>query len=176
MTNKQLQECINKFKKNDYSCFNDFYKETSKQVYFTALGIIKDSSFAEDIMQDTYISFLNTIDRFKTGNNVFGYLTVIARNKALNYLKRDKNIVFNDEILKTISEEEFYEEESISVEEILQLLDKQIEREIITYHVLLDYKFKDISKIVNKPLGTVLWIYNKAMKTLKERIGEIYEK
>jgi RNA polymerase sigma-70 factor (ECF subfamily) len=26
---------------------------------------------------------------------------------------------------------------------------------------------------VDKPLGTVLWIYNKAIKKLKERIGDI---
>ncbi len=54
-------------------------------------------------------------------------------------------------------------------------LPKQIEREIITYHVILEYTFKEIAKITDKPIGTVLWIYNKAIKTLRNRIGEIYE-
>ena len=123
-----------------------------------------------------YISFLNTIDRFKKGNNVFGYLTVIARNKAINYLNKDKNIIYNDDIFNTIADEPSYENESeISEKEILSLLDKQIEREIITYHVILEYTFKEIAKITDKPIGTVLWIYNKAIKTLRNRIGEIYE-
>ena len=52
---------------------------------------------------------------------------------------------------------------------------KQIEREIVTYHVILEYKFAEISQITKKPIGTVLWIYNKAMKVLKSRIGELYE-
>jgi len=30
-------------------------------------------------------------------------------------------------------------------------------------------KFREIVPIVDKPLGTVLWIYNKAIKKLKEK-------
>ena len=58
---------------------------------------------------------------------------------------------------------------------ILELLDSQEEREIVTYHVILDYKFADVAKIMSKPLGTVLWIYNRAIKKLKERMSK-YEK
>ncbi|HBY65483.1 MAG TPA: RNA polymerase subunit sigma-24, partial [Acholeplasmataceae bacterium] len=36
-----------------------------------------------------------------------------------------------------------------------------------------DLKFKDIVPIVDKPLGTVLWIYNKAIKKLKEKVGDV---
>ena len=31
---------------------------------------------------------------------------------------------------------------------------------------------KEIAKIVDKPLGTVLWIYNKAMKDLKRKVED----
>ena len=34
------------------------------------------------------------------------------------------------------------------------------------------YKEELNTKIVNKPLGTVLWIYNKAIKNLKKKVGE----
>jgi len=32
---------------------------------------------------------------------------------------------------------------------------------------------KEIVPIVGKPLGTVLWIYNKAIKKLKEKVGDV---
>jgi RNA polymerase sigma-70 factor (ECF subfamily) len=37
-------------------------------------------------------------------------------------------------------------------------------------------KFKDIAKIVDRPLGTVLWLYNKAIKTLQEYLKVEVEK
>ncbi len=43
-------------------------------------------------------------------------------------------------------------------------------KEIVVQHVINELKFKEIAKIVNKPLGTVLWIYNKAMKDLKRKV------
>ena len=33
---------------------------------------------------------------------------------------------------------------------------------------------KEIAKIINRPINTVIWIYNKAIKKLKERLGESY--
>ena len=169
----RIDEYIDRFKVKDYSCFEQFYNETSKQVYFTALGILKESTLAEDIMQETYISFLESVDRYKKGGNIYAYLTVIARNKSLNHLKKAGRIIYDDEIIKTIG----YEPDTGTdgVEEILSLLENPEEREIVVYHVFLDYKFKEIAQIMKKPLGTVLWRYNKAMKTLREKVEKIYE-
>ncbi|MBE6143192.1 MAG: RNA polymerase sigma factor [Erysipelotrichaceae bacterium] len=169
-----MKDFILKFKVNDYSMFNEFYKMTSKQVYFTALGVLKDHSLAEDILQDTYVTFLNNIDNVKENQNIYAYLTMIARNKSLNLLKENKRLVFDEDIMRNITYQTDKNQYS-DVDQILSYLDSQEDREIIIYHVLLDYKFKDIAKIIKKPLGTVLWKYNKAMKYLKERIGEIYE-
>ncbi len=66
------------------------------------------------------------------------------------------------------------EEESYDDPDILKLLDylSKDEREIVVMHVINDLKFREIARIMNKPLGTVMWIYNKAMKYLKEKVGE----
>ena len=175
MTRDELTNYISMFKQNNYTCFNQFYKETSKQVYFTALGILKDHQLAEEILQETYISFLESIDNIKNGTSIYGYLTIIARNKALNYIKKEKRVVHNEDIFNTLSDYSSEVKYEIGIDKILALLDKQIEREIVTYHVILEYKFAEIAQITKKPIGTVLWIYNKAMKVLKRRIGELYE-
>ena len=52
------------------------------------------------------------------------------------------------------------------INDLLKSLD-DTSKEIVILHVINELKFKEIAKIVNKPLGTVLWIYNKAIKTLK---------
>lgn len=33
-------------------------------------------------------------------------------------------------------------------------------------------KFKEIAKMKDKPLGTILWLYNKAIKKLKRKVEE----
>ena len=49
-----------------------------------------------------------------------------------------------------------------------------IEIEIIIQHIIYDYSFKELSKIYNKPINTIISIYNRAKKKLKERY-ESYE-
>ena len=84
---------------------------------------------------------------------------------------RNKKEIISDEIIESIPSPE----ESVNDEDIFKILDllEPIEKEIVTLHVINDLKFKDIVPIVDKPLGTVLWIYNKAIKKLKEKVGDV---
>ena len=45
------------------------------------------------------------------------------------------------------------------------------EREVLLYKVYADLKHREIAKLINKPLGTVLWLYNKAMKKVKRNMA-----
>ena len=164
-----MNDYVAQFKQGDYTGFDAFYREAKRPVYFTALGVLGDHHLAEDVMQDTFVTFLETIDRAREGENIFAYLSVIARNKALNHAKRASRVTHDDEAFATLAAPP--EEDASGVEEILAHLTSDEEREIVIYHVLLDYKFKDIAVIMGKPLGTVLWRYNKAMKHLKEKLG-----
>ena len=58
-----------------------------------------------------------------------------------------------------------------TLEEMVKSLDTE-EREIVLLHIVSDMKFKTISEVVNKPLGTVLWIYQKALKKIKKSLRE----
>ncbi len=167
----KVEEFIKLFKTGDYSSFDQFYLMTNKQVYFTALSILKDRHLAQDITQETYVAFLNNIEQFNIKQNVFAYLTVIARNKSINLYNSNKKVDVNDELLINVQTHSTFDDGG--VEDILALVEDEISREIITYHVILGYKFHEIAKIVNKPLGTVLWRYNKAMKLLREKAGGI---
>ncbi len=168
-----MREYVKRFKLNDYSLFDEFYQKTSKQVYFTALGILKDRAKAEDVMQETFVVFLETIDSVKENDNVFAYLTVIARNKSINEYNKNKRIDFDHEKLQNVHAKSHFDDGG--VEEILNLLVDEEDREIVVYHLILGYKFREIARIINKPLGTVLWKYNRALKWLKNKMEAFYE-
>ena len=166
-----LVENINEFKSDNFNSFKEFYDSTYKLIFFVSLSILSDEQDAEDVVQDTYMSFLNHIKdiNFKSEIEVKSYLSTISKNKCLNYLKKEKRHVNNDELIKNV------EGTNSKLNKILSLLDDGEEKEIIVYIFVLKYKLKDISKITKMPISTVYSKYKKAIKILKERVGDIYE-
>lgn len=167
-----LDEIIEEFRLCNYNHFNEFYNETKKNVFFTIAAIIKDRDAIDDLMQDTYIKFLENISKYQAKMKINAYLSTIAHNIAINYYNREKKLVHSEEIIDYIPNEEKNKKDDSSIEvlELLKDLD-DMSKEIVILHTINDLKFKDISKIVNKPLGTVLWIYNKAIKELRKKAG-----
>jgi len=173
-----IEEFVNEFRNADYSHFDLFYNETKRTVFFSILSIVKDTSAVEDLMQDTYVKFLENINKY-TETNINAYLSTMAHNIAINYYNKEKRLVHDEEIIdyqqapEGLSKEDKYQ--YIEVMEMLKDLD-DISREVVILHTINDLKFKEIAKIIDKPLGTVLWIYNKAIKDLKRKVGAKDEK
>ena len=166
---EEINLLIKEFKNKNHSNFEKFYNLTSKQVYFTSLNILKNHALAEEITQDVYVKFLSEISSFKEYHNVFSYLTTISRNLSINVYNKNKKIINDEEIINFAK----YNDSTIddlNAQEILSLIEDTSSREIVVYHVIFEYTFLQISKIMKVPLGTILWKYNKTMKYLKERI------
>ena len=167
---EQMNNIIRQLKSGNMDLFDDFYELTKKQVYVAIINIIKNKTICEDIMQDTYLKFLNNIHKYKDKTNVIAFIVTIARNLAINEYNKNKREVHYDLSL--------YEEEIVSKTEETPLLDlvyetlSGIELEVFILHVIDDLKHREIAKIMKKPLGTITWIYNKALKKMKEQVGE----
>ncbi len=165
-----IDDMIEEFRVCNYTHFDEFYNLTKKNVFFTIISIVKDNYVVDDLMQDTYMKFLENINNYKS-KSINAYLSTIARNLAINYYNKEKRIIHNDEIIDYVqSDDKAPNYEYIEVLEMLKTLD-DTSREIVILHTINDLKFKEIAKIVDKPLGTVLWIYNKAIKELKRKVG-----
>jgi RNA polymerase sigma-70 factor (ECF subfamily) len=168
MTNKELTTYIKLLQKGDMSSFDPIYHETKKLVFYTVLSILKDESISEDIMQETYLKMLEKIHSFKKSVSVKSWITTIARNLALNEYKKRKR-----ELQVDITESEYLfgstesnSEKELIIRDILGNL-KETERDIVIYHVVSDLTFKEISKILDIPIGTVTWKYSEALKKLR---------
>ena len=154
---KNSNRIIEKFRIKDYSDFDLFYEQTKKIIYFTIKNVIKD----EEIV--------NNLDKYQN-DNLNAYLSLMARNIAINEYNRRKKEILNSEYLEQVPSHQ------ASLSPLFRILDylTEEEREIVLYHIVENLKFKDIAVIVNKSLGTVLWMYNKAIKKLQERKDEFY--
>lgn len=166
---KNLEDIIEEFRVGNYDSFDEFYHQTNKQLYVFIYDIIRNRQSSEDLLQETYMRFLNHIDKYKKNTNYFSFLVTIARNLAINEYHKQKRMVYDEEYIYSVKEES-----PTDVPDLFYLLDylNEKEREIVILHMIDNLKFKEIAKMKDKPLGTILWLYNKAIKKLKRKVEE----
>lgn len=69
--------------------FNDAFQEHFERVVSYVYGYCKDWEMARNITQDTFIAFWENMDKVDSTKTALPYLYFIAKNKALNTMKRD---------------------------------------------------------------------------------------
>ncbi|MBN2696514.1 MAG: RNA polymerase sigma factor, partial [Bacilli bacterium] len=144
--------------------------------YFVILPILKDKQLTEDILQEAYMKMLKNIDRYQE-KNFLAYLITIAKNLAINEYNRRKRESFVDTIETSESDYSFMDHVEIKAEkeelikEMLSALDETEKNVILLYNVE-NLTHREIAAILDKPLGTVTWIYAKAVKKLKAKFKE----
>jgi len=168
MNARELDSYIDLYIAGQEDAFDVIYYETQKTVYLSIYNIIKDKSLIEDIMQDTYIKVVNSLEYYRRGTNFHAWIATIARNQAINvYNKRKKEL-----LIDPIDNIAFFEspvEKNSLLEKALGILDG-LEKDIIVYHIVLNFKFKDIADILEIPLSTVFYMYKKALSKIKKEV------
>ena len=173
MDDKELQHLVKKLQNGDRTVFDTIYTITKTHVYYTILVILKDVSLTEDIMQDTYLKMLENIDKYKPKKSFKAWLGTMAKNLAINQYHKQKREVMMPEDAEDflLPKTESHSEKSYYLNQLMQALNNE-EREVVIRYVVLDEKHKDIAKAMNKPLGTITWMYQNALKKLRKEAGE----
>lgn len=161
---------IDRLLKRDENLFNDIYEETKKGVYAIIFSVVKNHDTAQDLMQDVYMKMLIKIEQYKVGTNFFNWLAQIAKNQAIDHYRRHSKTISDGKVL--IDQMPSYTESPDQEDQFYQMIELLDEEEsmVLIPRIVDDMKFKDIAKLVNKPLGTVLWIYQKAIDKLKREM------
>ncbi|MFA6375367.1 MAG: RNA polymerase sigma factor [Bacilli bacterium] len=157
----------------DEEAFRIIYDDTKNAVFGIIISVVKDRNLAEDVMQDTYIKMIKSIRIYKRNGKFINWLLTIAKNQAIDYYrKRNKEVLldYNDETNEPLLKDDNNFTFSLETNRLLDLLN-DIEREIVILKIVNDFKFREIAEFVGKPLGTVLWIYNKSIKKMQEAEG-----
>ena len=164
MNNNNLDKHITKYLDGDSYEFDYIYEQTKKHVYLSIYTYVKNQMVIDDLMQDTYMKAIDNLKSYKIGTNFYAWISMIARNIAINYYNKNKKI----EIV-----EEYIGGENPNNDSLLSFalnVLQGLERDVIIYHIVLNMKFNDIAKILDKPLGTVYSIYKKAIENIKKKL------
>jgi len=105
------------------------------------------------------------------------FLITIARNHAINEYNRRKKItkIEDFEQFAYLDFVEFKVEANEIIKKALSVLDND-ELNIFLLHVLENLTHREIALIIDKPHGTVSWLYSKAIKKMQQKLkDENYE-
>jgi len=154
--------------------FNKLYERYNKLVYAISFSILKNKENSEDITQIVFTKIWNMNTNNLPTSNEASWLYSITKNETLNFLRKQKNTVNLEEVYYINNDDKEINEiiEKDTYNRIIAKLDEK-EQEIVSLKILSGLSFKEISQILNMPMGTVQWRYYKSLHTLETLISSI---
>ncbi len=173
------------------SVFNQEFMPHINSMYNFAYRLTLDADDAKDLLQDTYLKAFRFIDSFQKGTNAKAWLFRILKNSFINdYRKKSKepSKVDYQEV------ETFYNSEDVDrqitpdlrVEALQDMIGDEISvalnsldvdfRTVIILCDLEGFKYEEMAKILDIPIGTVRSRLHRARNLLKEKLSEYAKK
>jgi len=176
IANEELNRLVEQIKRGEMSCFEPFYEKTKRIIFFNIYSYVKHQETAEDLLQDTYVAFLKSVDGIDQSQMILAYLLTISKNLSLNYLRTSsRQVPYSEEIEATIGTDQKYSlEEEELIKRIRDILKPQ-EFQIFYLKAIEEYTHQEIANLLHKSLGTITWAYNNAIKKLQKGLKDIYE-
>lgn len=183
MEDREFDLCMERMKNGDKSALKDIYEAYAGYIFHLIKGVLQSHENAEDVTSEFFIKLWDISDHYKPGNGHRTYLSRIAHNMAIDYLRANKREVLYDGGDDTSENEGGFEslvnansvgqdstaEEVISditMEDMLSKL-RPAEREVVHLKIVGELTFEEIAESLGQPMGTVTWRYREAIKKLR---------
>jgi RNA polymerase sigma-70 factor (ECF subfamily) len=164
------------------SAFEELMRRYLRPVYGFLVNYLQEESAAEDCAQEAFFKAWKNSDQFKPQFKFKTWLFSIARNSALDYLKKKKTYSFsylekdNEDWAENLADsapslEDIFSrlESKEKVEKILSILEPK-DREILLLHYTEELTFEEIAMTLNEPLNTVKSRHLRVLRKLRDRL------
>ena len=169
MTQTQFEASIAKIQRGDKDGLKEIYEAYISYIYTIVLGLVGNRENAEDVTSEFFIKLWTIADVYQNNGTHKAWLATVARNMALDFIRKNKREIPTEEFADETSREETPEQEvvgELSVQEALATL-SEAERQVVDMKVLGEMSFREISEALHIPMGTVTWRYQNAIKKLR---------
>jgi RNA polymerase sigma-70 factor (ECF subfamily) len=177
--NEQLME---KYLDGDENALPILIKNNLDLVYNFVRRMVKNNHDAEDIVQETFVKLWKKSGTYKRGGRFSPWLLSIARNTALDFLKKKKDFVFSqfesddghNFLEASLSDPEPLPDEVFSRAGLREQMEASLsqialeQREVIVLRHTSNMTFEEIGDVVGRPLNTVKSQYRRGLEVLRE--------
>lgn len=151
----------------------EIIRENYADIFRYCFWRTKQQSDAEDLTQETFLRFINSLSHYSDRGKPKALLYTIARNLCINWHKRMKPLPLSDETLENISFVEADKEVEIANRLTLHKYMNQLpkdQQEILLLRYYLELQVNEIAKTLGISRFAVMYRLRTAMKNLRQDI------
>jgi len=155
--------------------FKEIYSQLWRKVYKYIYYLVQNKEEAEELSQDTfhkiYVKYKhNKIERDKVQQYIFRSAKNAVIDRWRQNGRKTKIVTIDDVSCFDIDKhQENRITEGITVKQAIAELDEE-SRIVIELRIMQGYSVKEVSKIMDKPEGTIKSLQFRALKKLKDRL------
>lgn len=172
MEEKQFSACMERMKSGDKNALHEVYEAYIGYIYTIVLQTVSNREDAEDVTSEFFMKLWRLADTYREGNGHRAWMAAIARNMAVDLLRKTKRELLTEDFADDAAENASavsVEQEVIADMSLRQALDtlKPREREVVHLKIMGEMTFQEIADALEIPLGTVTWRYQNAIQKLR---------
>ena len=183
---KQMQktdaQLISDYLKGQGPAFACLVERHLKGTYNFVWRIVGNQEEAQDITQETFVKTWQNLKKYRASQNFRTWLFCIARNTAIDWLRKKKNFVFSDFqdeegnniLTEKLADPSPLPDELLVRAENQNILDEALNqlspiyREVLVLRFNDHFSFKEIASVLKKPTNTVKSRHRRALIALKK--------
>ncbi|MHC4070832.1 MAG: RNA polymerase sigma factor [Planctomycetota bacterium] len=170
-----------RFNRGDTDALRRIYEKYKDDLLRLAIALLNDVSLAEDVVNDSFVTFTRSMGELRLRGNLKSFLTTCIVNHARNVhrARQRKKTVGLDQAGQVRSGSTGPEQSAILKEQYQQLSDAMAElpyeqREIVILHLQNDATFREIARLQNISVNTAKSRYRYGLEKLRTHLnGEL---
>ena len=157
----------------EQDAFKELYDLSYRPLYAFLLSYTQNAEDAKDLLQETYIQILKNCRKYQEKGNPMAWMMKIAKNLFLMKCRKEReaDISFEDMEEQLGFEDITNTDDRIVLEKMFETLSTE-DRNLIIMHDISGLKHREIAKLLDMPLGTVLARYSRGIRKLQKEFGE----
>ncbi len=161
-----------KFLSGDKESFEYIVDKYMEKIIYFIYRFVKRIDVAEDLAQDVFVYILMNKEKYDFKYSLKTYLYIIAKSRAINYIKKESKISYlqDNEYLFTEEEIEDIVFKKEKNEKLKSAIDKlpNPQNQLIYLVDIEELSYKEISKILNMSLSQVKSLIYRGRRKLKQ--------
>ncbi len=169
-----------KFKRGSADALTLIYEKYLEPMLTLAMGLLNDAAAAEDVVQDVFVSFAQSRRNFRVRGSLSGYLATSVVNRVRDHQRRRRRQATAPVEPMERTRDSTNPEQAVILSEQARLLAGALaelpeeQREVVLLRLKAGVKFRDIAKLQQTSINTVLSRYRYGLEKLRSTLdGEV---
>lgn len=172
---RKIEDLVQKARLGDHHAYITLFQHYEEQLYRTAFVYVNNQQDALDVIQETAYRSYKLITSLREPKYFKTWLIRICITCSIDLLRQQKKVTHlrAKHMDFAISSEDYDVPLSVSLKQLIEKLDED-ERSVILLRFYHDFTIKEITEVLQIPLGTGKTILYRALHKLRKVIKEEY--